>query len=370
MTACGDHIRDLIGSSGPISVERYMEIALGHPTLGYYMTRDPFGASGDFITAPEVSQIFGELLGLWCVDYWARMGAPGRVQLVELGPGRGTLMRDALRAARVVPAFLAAVEVALVETSPTLRAAQKTALAGVAPPVAWFGGVEDIPGGPMIALANEFFDALPARQYVKTTEGWRERVIGLDGRGELGFGAAPRVHESIEESIEANAPDGAILERNLVAERVMFTLAKRVAKRGGAVLAIDYGHVKSGVGDTLQAMRRHEFVDALAEPGEADLTTHVDFEALARAAARAGASTRGPVTQGLFLNRLGAGERARKLAAGADAAAARRIMSELTRLTAGGRLDKVGMGGLFKALAVTQDGGPEPIGFSENLASP
>ena len=356
MTPCGEHIRALIARRGPIGVDEYMAMALGHPTLGYYTTRDPLGAAGDFVTAPEVSQMFGELLGLWCADYWARMGAPRRFQFVELGPGRGTWMRDALRAARVVPGFLDAAEIALVETSPVLRAAQARALAASGRTATWRDDVGELPEAPLIILANEFFDALPTRQFVRTGGGWRERVIELDGAA-LRFGVAPRD----EPSIPLDTPEGAVLEVNEAAARAMADIAARIARHGGAALAIDYGHEKSGFADTVQALRRHRFVDPLAEPGEADITTHVDFEALGRAAASAGARVHGPVSQGRFLVALGARERARKLAAGAAPEAAARVASELARLTEDNPL---GMGRLFKVMAVAHIGGPEPAGFA------
>lgn len=367
MSALLQIIRRLIGAGGPITVERFMELALADPNFGYYATRDPFGADGDFVTAPEISQMFGEMICVWCADYWTRMGAPRQVRLVELGPGRGTLMQDFLRAARIVPGFLEALDVDLVETSPVLRRIQQSNLAGAGARVQWFDSFEATPDGPMLLIANEFFDALPVRHYVRTAEGWRSRVVTTRSNGGLAFSVSRRV----ETNLALDAPDGAILEVNLAARRIMAAIAARIARRGGAALAIDYGYTRTQFGETLQALRAHAYVDPLAEPGEADLTTHVDFAALERAAHGAGASTHGPATQGEFLARLGIRERANVLAAGVDATRADVIQSELARLIGGddgGRAENArggGMGALFKVLAVTQNGGPEPAGFSD-----
>ncbi len=372
MSALGDIIASMIAEDGPISLEQYMALALGDPRHGYYMTRDPLGAKGDFITAPEISQMFGELIGVWCADYWTRMGEPARVHLVELGPGRGTLMRDALRAARVLPACVNALDVHLVDTSPVLRDSQRATLASAGVAISWHASFDEVPPGPLIVIANEFFDALPARHYVRTRDGWRGRVVGLTRDGRLGFGAGP----DVEPTLRVEAPDGAIIEINPIAQRVMGAIAARIEAHGGAVLAIDYGYVTTSLGETLQAMRGHAYVNPLDEPGEADLTTHVDFAALGRAARAAGAATFGPVTQGQLLERLGIFDRARSLARGADAPRIRAIESELKRLIATndgispvhGKVS--GMGGLFKALAVTQTGGPIPAGFEEGASAP
>jgi NADH dehydrogenase [ubiquinone] 1 alpha subcomplex assembly factor 7 len=253
MSALGDIIRAMIVEDGPMSLERYMGLALGHPKHGYYMTRDPFGASGDFITSPEISQMFGELIGIWCAEYWSRMGAPKKLNLVELGPGRGTLMRDALRAGRVVPEFFNAVDVYMVEMSPVLREAQRTTLADAGRPVAWRESFAEVPAGPVIVIANEFFDALPARHYVKSRGGWRERVIGMAPNGKLLFGAGLQ----FESSLRVEAPEGSIIEINAIAQRMTGEIAGRIASEGGAALIIDYGYVATSLGETLQAMRGH-----------------------------------------------------------------------------------------------------------------
>ncbi len=365
MSALGDVVRAMIVEDGPIGLERFMGLALGHPRYGYYMTRDPLGADGDFTTAPEISQMFGELIGLWCVDCWRRMGAPERLSLVELGPGRGTLMADALRAAQLAPDFRTALDVRLVEFSPVLRDRQRATLADAGVPIAWSDDFASIPPGPAIFVANEFFDALPARHYVRAEDGWRERAIGLDARGAFVFGAAP----GLERSPDIAAPAGAVLEVNPIAREWMREIAARIAAQGGAALVVDYGYAKPGLGETLQALRGHAFVDPLSEPGEADLTTHVDFAALARAARQAGAQTFGPVGQGEFLRRLGVVERAARLVRNASRGQANAVEAALARLIAEGSDRGGGMGTLFKVLAITQRSGFVPAGFEPNEAA-
>jgi len=337
-------LRRLIAHEGPISVERYMALCLGHPVYGYYRTRDPLGAAGDFTTAPEISQIFGELLGLWTAEVWHGLGRPEAFRLVELGPGRGTLMADALRALRAAaPDCLAAADLHLVETSPVLRAAQARALTGATP--TWHDGIDTLPGGPMIALANEFFDALPVRQYQRTARGWCERRIGLGPDDALAFGLSP----DPTPEIAADGADGAILTLPAVALDLTRQLAGRLAREGGALLAIDYGDLYGGTADTLQAVARHRFADPLAAPGETDLTAQVDFAALARAAAGEGAVVHGPVTQADFLLSLGLAQRAERLAARANPAQAAAVRAGAERLT-----DRAtrGMGHLFKVMGL------------------
>jgi NADH dehydrogenase [ubiquinone] 1 alpha subcomplex assembly factor 7 len=365
MSALEDYLRDLIVQDGPLTLERYMGLALGHPTMGYYTTRDPFGAAGDFTTAPEISQMFGELIGLWAAETWVAMGAPPRLHLVEIGPGRGTLMQDALRAASVAPAFARVIEAHLVETSPVLAKAQRETLAGASAPVSWHSAIETIPPGPAIVLANEFFDALPVRHYVSHAGAWRERLVGLDAQNRFTFGLS----REVEPSIKVAAPQGSVIEISAVGQRIMTTLAARLVEQGGAALIIDYGYVETALGETLQALRGHRFVDPLDCPGEADLTTHVDFAALARAARAAGAQVYGPVTQGALLTGLGIFERARALSRRADAAQVATIEAALLRLVSGqagmevegGVVD--GMGELFKAICVTAPGMATPAGF-------
>src|ERR1051326_402205 len=349
MTPLEAELRRMIAADGPISVATFMGLSLGHPVHGYSTTRDPFGRAGDFITAPEISQMFGELIGLWAAAVWQAMGAPARVALVELGPGRGTLMADALRAARVVEAFVTGLHVHLVDTSPVLARRQQETLAPFDVPLAWHRDATSVPDGPMIVIANEFFDALPVHQAVKTTTGWHERMVGIGPDGRLAFALHPDPMPgfvAIVPEADANASVGAVYEWR--AGDLVTELARRVAQHGGAALIIDYGHVESAVGETLQAVGRHGFADPLATPGEVDLTAHVDFAALARAARAAGARVHGPLSQGAFLRRLGIEARAAALSAKASAAPATDIDTALARLVGSGR---EAMGELFKAVA-------------------
>ena len=358
MSALAHYLRELIAQEGPLTLERYMSLALGHPTMGYYITRDPLGAAGDFTTAPEISQMFGELLGLWAAETWVLMGAPAQVRLIELGPGRGTLMQDALRAALVVPAFAQAIDVHLVETSPELGRLQHERLQHSGVPITWHSDVETIPPGPSIIIANEFFDALPVRHYMRDGEGWRQRLVGLDRQGSFAFGLA----SEFEPTLNLSAPQGSVIEVCPMGQQIMQHLAERLVTQGGAMLAIDYGYEQTSLGETLQALKAHQFVDPLAEPGEADLTAHVDFAALARAARAAGADAHGPLTQGDFLTKLGIFDRAQALAKRADDKQFAQIESALVRLvspdkgieTAAGKVD--GMGDLFKVLCITAPG--------------
>ena len=299
--------------------------------------------------------MFGELLGLWAAQVWLDAGAPSPVRLVELGPGRGTLMADALRATRIVPGFDDALSVDMVETSQRLEATQRAALADVAPSVVWHRTIENVPPGPALIIANEFFDALPVRHYVRGERGWHERCVGLDAEDRLAFGAAA---EPVE--IEAaNGAPGQVLEIGHTSLRVMQALATRIATQGGALLVCDYGHAASGLGETLQALRGHAYADPLADPGEADLTTHVDFAALARVAAAAGATVHGPIAQGEFLRHLGIGARAESLRRRADERQVQAIDEALHRLAS----PESSMATIFKVLAVTPEGMPTPPGF-------
>ena len=356
MNALGEEIRAMIEAEGPISLERYMTLCLQHPVHGYYTTRESIGRAGDFTTAPEVDQMFGELIGLWAAEMWMGFGAPA-LRLVELGPGRGTLMADALRATLIVPGFHDAISLTLVETSPKLAALQRETLSAATRRIDWVRTIADVPDGPAIILANEFFDALPARHYVRGESGWHERVIGLGPDGALGFGAA---REPIEMAAAAGAP-GQILEVNHAAIAAMSALAARIASRGGAILVLDYGHGQTALGETLQAVRGHAYADPLAAPGEADLTTHVDFAALARAAEAAGARAHGPVPQGVFLERLGIKVRAEALKRRATDGQAASIEAALARFTGPGS----SMATQFKVLAITGADAPPPPGFEE-----
>ena len=356
-TALEADIRARIASQGPIPVADYMALCLADPQHGYYVTRDPFGARGDFVTAPEVSQMFGELIGIWIAMVWQQMGSPARVRIVELGPGRGTLMSDALRALKVVPALLEAARVHLVENSPVLKAKQQETLRGVAPPVSWQASLEPVPEGPAIVIANEFFDALPVHQAVRTAHGWHERCVGTDG-GKLIFTSGKPVAKPLPSSTR-DAPEGAIFEWR--DDGAAIALGRRIARDGGAALVIDYGHAQSALGETLQALGRHAFADPLAAPGELDLTAHVDFEALVRAVTSAGAAAFGPITQAELLYGLGIEARAAKLKANAAPDAAARINAALARLTGTGTTE---MGALFKAVAFAQPALGAPAAFA------
>jgi SAM-dependent MidA family methyltransferase len=354
MTRLEAEIRSIIVAEGPIPVARYMELCLTHPRYGYYVTRDPFGVGGDFTTAPEISQMFGELIGAWCATVWRQMGAPRDVSLMELGPGRGTLMADALRAAKGDPEFLGSISIHLLETSPVLRRRQQALLQPTGASIVWHERIEDVPGGPTIAIANEFVDALPIHQFVKDVDGWHLRMVGVvDDR--LTFVVMPdAMADFVEEAFQA--PVGAILERRY--DRPIALLAGRIALQGGAALIVDYGHAATSFGDTMQAVRGHKFVDPLADPGEADLTAQVDFADVARWAQRQGAQTQGPVTQGDFLRRLGIEGRAARLKAGAAGKQAADIDATLARLIAPDQ-----MGELFKVMAFAAPGVPRLPGF-------
>ncbi len=344
-----DFLRRQIQATGAMPVGEFMR----HCVSAYYSGRDPFGREGDFITAPEISQMFGEMIGLWSAIAWQLMGAPEEVLLVELGPGRGTLMSDLLRAAGAMPDFQRAVRVHLVETSPVLREVQREALTGLE--VVWHEEIATLPDGPAIIIANEFFDALPIEQYVYRTEGWHERMVTL--RDAFAFTDGPAVSE--RRMAELGAPEarsGEVFEVNPDARRLVQALAQRFAEQQGVLLALDYGYDQSAVGDTLQAVRRHQPVPALQTPGEADLTAHLDFDALARAAE--GAKVSPIVGQGSFLRRLGIELRAERLAA-AHPEKADDLLAGCHRL-----INPGGMGTLFKVLAISSPTLPDLPGFA------
>jgi SAM-dependent MidA family methyltransferase len=343
-------IRRRIQMAGPMPVRQYMELCLTHPVHGYYTTRDPFGRGGDFITAPEISQVFGELLGLWAAAAWHHMGRPENVRLVEIGPGRGTMMLDALRAAQVVPAFRNAVVLHLIEISPALEQRQRQAMAALDVPMMWHQNFHDVPDGPVIVLANELFDALPVNQAIKQFNGWYERVVELDGGGNLAFGISNEVIPLFEQLVPRalrEAPIGAIYEWR--ADNLPFALARRLVHQGGAALVIDYGHVESAAGDTLQAVGSHAFVNPLHTPGEVDLTAHVDFQALATAAESMGARVDGPIEQAEFLRNLGIERRAATLRSLAAPDKAAEIDGAIRRLLGEGPTE---MGKLFKVIGL------------------
>jgi SAM-dependent MidA family methyltransferase len=344
-------IRKRIKSAGPMPVRQFMTMCLTHPDHGYYITRDPLGAGGDFVTSPEISQVFGELIGLWAASVWHAMGQPENVRLIELGPGRGTMLIDAMRAAQVVPAFRSAIVLHLVEVNPKLRERQQQMLGTIDVPAMWHESFDDVPEGPAIILANEFFDALPVNQAIKQFNGWYERVVEIDANNNLVFGIASDVIPLFDQLVPKavrDAPLGAIYEWRT--DNVALGIGQRVAREPGAALIIDYGHVKSAPGDTLQAVGGHAFVGPLSSPGEVDLTAHVDFEAIMQAADSMGARIHGPVDQARLLRNLGIDKRAAALKAYASPEKAAEVDSACQRLLGENR---TGMGKLFKAIAIT-----------------
>jgi len=345
-------------------VARYMELCLTHPEHGYYITHDPLGREGDFITAPEVSQMFGELLGLWAAATWRAMGAPKNVRLVELGPGRGTMMADMLRAIRVVPTFYQALTVHLVEINPALREKQRQSLSGIKANAHWHDSIDDVPDGPALIFANEYFDALPINQAVFARDGWHERVVDVNDKDQLVFDVAPEPlprFELLLSDLLRVAPLGAIFEWRSPHE--VMKLARRLRQFGGAALVIDYGHSRSDAGDTFQAIARHSFADPLKNPGQSDLTAHVDFEALARSAEDVDARVHGPIEQGQFLKRLGIETRAATLVSKASTQVAADVTTALRRLVGTGR---GGMGALFKVLGISHPSIETLAGFVED----
>jgi NADH dehydrogenase [ubiquinone] 1 alpha subcomplex assembly factor 7 len=343
-------IRRRIAVAGPMSIARYMALCLCHPEHGYYMTRDPLGAAGDFITAPEISQMFGELVGLWAAAVWRQMGSPENVRLIELGPGRGTMMADALRAAKVMPEFRSAIVLHLVEISPALRQLQRQTLEAAGLPLHWHEELQDVPEGPAIILANEFFDALPVHQAIKEEDGWHERLVIVDKNGNFSLDAAAAPLSHLEKILPAqvrDAPEGSIFEWR--SDSTALEIGRRVTRCGGAALIVDYGHLQSEVGDTLQAVGGHAYANPLIAPGLVDLTAHVDFQSLAQAAESIGARIHGPVYQGEFLRRLGIENRAAALKAHAPPGKAGEIDGAVQRLTGSGARK---MGVLFKALGI------------------
>ncbi len=342
-----------------MTVAEFMTACLHDPGYGYYATRSRIGAEGDFITAPQVSQMFGELLGAWIAEVWGQLGSPSPFRLVELGPGDGTLMLDALRLLQRAPGLISAVDLWLVEPSQPLRRRQAERLVAASP--RFVDALAQVPdGAPLILIANEVFDCLPARQLVRTDEGWAERRIGLDAGGALIFGLAPPPSGALSE-LPPDAPRGAIVEASPAQTALAAEIGARVAEDGGAALVIDYGRDAPGFGDTLQALARHARVDPLESAGAADLTMHVDFPSVVGAARAAGAATSAIVTQGGFLRSLGIRQRAEVLTCSRPD---RRdtIARQLDRLTGPSQ-----MGELFKVVSIHTPG-LAPPGFT--LAEP
>ncbi|MCB2113894.1 MAG: SAM-dependent methyltransferase [Parvularculaceae bacterium] len=361
ITPLEERLIALIKSRGPITVADYMEDALLHPHDGYYTSQAPIGAKGDFTTAPEISQIFGELIGLWLVQSWTDMGSPADFNLIELGPGRGVLMQDILRAARLRPAFLDAAHVWLVETSGRLRHEQQRRLRDAGIATDWADGLADTPPAPSLIIANEFFDCLPIRQFVRGERGWRERLVGLDAQANaLAFCESPTPPlPTIDLPEPGDAAAGAIFEVGEAGETIAEDISRLLVEHSGRALIIDYGHLHGGVGETLQAVRRHKYWPVLASPGRADITAHVNFERLQRAAFSAGAAAHGPTSQGAFLERLGLALRLERLSAGKTPEEAADLFAGAHRISS-----PTQMGELFKVLCVSSPGLNEPAGFS------
>lgn len=330
-------IRQQIRHDGPLSVEAYWNLCLAHPQYGYYITRDPLGVAGDFTTAPEISQLFGEMIGIWLVDIWERMGNPPRFHLVECGPGRGTLMADLLRIGKLVPDFMDAIRIHLVETSPALREKQKEAIPRMK--VTWHDSLDTVPQdeSPVFIIGNEFLDALPIQQFIYQDNRWYERVVGLDANENLSWGLRPAPALK-----EITLPEnGKIFELSLSRETTVSQICKRIRAQGGAALMIDYGHEVMGFGDTFQAVKNHKYVGVLDECGEADLTSHVDFARLKDIAIRKNLSVH-IQGQGDFLISMGIQQRAAQLMEKSDT-----IQDGLHRL-----IHPDEMGTLFKVMEI------------------
>ncbi|MEZ5790756.1 MAG: class I SAM-dependent methyltransferase [Nitratireductor sp.] len=338
----------MIAHSGPMSLAEFMHVAMSDPVDGYYNRKPAIGSKGDFITAPETSQLFGEMIAIWCVSAWYEMGSPGTVALVEAGPGNGTLMADLLRSARNFPDFLSAIHVHLVETSPAMMARQRERLSGLANDIHWHASMEAVPPIPMLFIANELLDVMPIRQYVKSGRNWLENCVGLDGAGKLAFTlGAGQIDPALLPEGHQLEPDGAVFEISPAREAFILELCERLKNSNGAALLIDYGHSASGFGDTFQALRTHTYANALAEPGQADLTSHVDFAPLT-ALARATTIAAAPIcSQGDFLLAMGLLQRAGILGANADAARREQIRGEVQRLAGPDE-----MGNLFKVMGL------------------
>tara|TARA_R110002111_G_scaffold71496_2_gene114749 strand:- start:1522 stop:2586 length:1065 start_codon:yes stop_codon:yes gene_type:complete len=344
MNALGKIIKARIEKDGPISLHDYMQIALGHPEYGYYARQNPFGTEGDFITAPETSQMFGELIGLWAVDVWDKLGRPKKFYLVELGPGNGTLMADAQRSARLVPEFLTAAEIHLIENSARLRERQAYTLPDHG--IHWHDELPELSGAPVILIANEFFDALPIHQYCHQSGAWFERMIALrDGNFVYALANTPASVKSA-----ASADDGDILELCPAGNKMIEQVSKLLFREGGAALIIDYGADEILLGDSFQAVKRHGYTDPLVKPGEADLTTHVRFSCLKEIALSYNITVQGPTTQGRFLERLGVEARHHQLRKNASDEQRKKLDAQLRRLISSSE-----MGTLFKVMALSHN---------------
>lgn len=344
-----------IRTTGPMSIATYMGLCLTHPRQGYYKGADPLGATGDFVTAPEISQMFGELVGFFFVNVWQQMGSPKAFTLLELGPGRGTLMADMLRVACRAEGFRDALDLKLFETNPSLIAEQNARLEAYGPK--WIDGFDKVGEGPLLVVANEFYDALPIRQFVRGEQGWHERMVGLtDGKRAFGLSPTPIPNSAMPESI-ATAGVNEVLEVGLASGEVTARLARTISTQGGVLLAIDYGYGMTQTGETLQGVRRHAYADVLEIPGETDLSAHVDFEAIGSVAGKAGLAVQPLLTQGQFLTRMGINDRAKALSA-ANPGSAADIAGAKARLVSPEQ-----MGELFKVFCAASSG-LMPPGFS------
>ena len=360
MTPLEKELRTRIEFEGPQSIADYMMVCLNHPDHGYYTTGAPVGgrasaqrSGGDFITAPEISQMFGEMIGVWCMEVWQALGSPASFNLVEIGPGRGTLMRDLLRVSDALPDFKKAAQVHLIEISPTLSEQQSLTLSDLAS-IKWIRDINQLPAEPTIIIANELLDALPFRQWVKNGKDWYERAIGLvDGKLEFVMRPNTIALQDLPNGHE-DEPDGALFESAPAREAFVAHVADFLKANNGAALMIDYGHLKSGFGDTFQAVKDHAYADVLTNPGTADLTSHVDFDPLVQVAKAAKCVVPNPVTQGEFLLSLGLLERAGNLGQGRSEAVQQDLRTSVERLAGPDQ-----MGKLFKAMAF---GAPKSLG--------
>jgi len=352
-------IAQSIAITGPMPISQYMHLCNAHPDLGYYSTGNPVGKDGDFITAPEISQMFGELIGLWCLQAWQAMGSPDPVQIVELGPGRGTMITDVIRSIKSSREFADATQICLVETSASLQVQQRSKLSETDMRVDWVENIEQLPPIPAIFIANEFLDALPFRQFVKTNDGWQELCVGLNGEPDSSQLAFVIGSSGLEENLlppgHENEPVGAIFEHAPAREAITILIAEHIKTNGGAALLIDYGHQKSGFGDTFQAVQSHQPVPTLANPGNSDLTSHVDFQAIGDIAIRSGVNASRIVTQQDFLLAMGLLERAGRLGHGKSALVQQNIQQDVERLVGDEQ-----MGQLFKVLCLTRHDCPVP----------
>jgi NADH dehydrogenase [ubiquinone] 1 alpha subcomplex assembly factor 7 len=347
-----------IRREGPLSVAAFMAMALHDPDYGYYARRDPLGRAGDFVTAPEISQIFGELIGLCLADWWQRAGGPDPIILAELGPGHGTLLADLLRAAATMPDFRRALRLHLIDASPVLRAMQQRHLAAAEP--RFVDSIDSLPPGPLLVVANEFLDALPVRQLVRGRAHWSERLVALDPAGDLAFADGPE-HPALSLLVPAalrELPPGTVVEICPAAAALAAWLGGRFKQAPGLALLIDYGAFPSAAGATLHAVRHHQRANVLDDPGSADLSAHVDFASIKTVAEATGAAVHGPLPQGRFLVALGAEARLEALLAGATPAQRLALQSGVARL-----IDPAQMGTLFKVLAMTSPELSAPAGF-------